>query len=293
MTAIDEITRPEVPHQPTGDVYLFSRSDEPSSNIPPKVRNVFNPRFFVGGTAIVSMSWLYSYEPASNWLPFSDEGQVPTRSPGTIVTVVSGTSFSYAIEVDGYINLIPLLRDATLWLPESFAIRYPLPDSSKSATATENPTRKRKKYPAIDEANRLRDLAGVDPNTLAEIFGVTRQAYHAWQTGVAPVARHRKHILETLSAIEEAVHHFGSSRALGDWLLTPSKSSGKKPIDYLRTREYDIFRGMLLRLRSRPEFAQPLPPSRRLERELPIEHREAARRRLRPPTVIEADAKDN
>jgi hypothetical protein len=45
------------------------------------------------------------------------------------------------------------------------------------------------------------------------------------------------------------------------------------------------------RLRAKDErkqkFAQPLAPSPRIEHELPIEHREAARQRLRPPTVIE------
>ncbi len=55
-----------------------------------------------------------------------------------------------------------------------------------------------------------------------------------------------------------------------------------KPIDYLATREYSIFRGFLLRVRTSQKMFRPLTPSNRIYKERSPEEIKDALERLRP-----------
>ncbi len=98
-----------------------------------------------------------------------------------------------------------------------------------------------------------------------------------------------EHLLEVLPLLEEAIERLGSPTATNTWLLTPVSPGGKKPIDYLETRQYSIFRGFLLRQRTGREVSRPLAPSKRVYRELSREEVEDARERLKPRAWIDED----
>ena len=53
-------------------------------------------------------------------------------------------------------------------------------------------------------------------------------------------------------------------------------------MDYLAEKEYDLFRGFLLRVRTGQEMFRPLTPSNRVHRERSPEEINAALERLRP-----------
>ncbi len=94
-------------------------------------------------------------------------------------------------------------------------------------------------------------------------------------------------LLEVLPLIEEATQRLGSPAATKTWLLTPVTPGGKTPLDYLATRQYTIFRGFLLRVRTGQEAFRPLKPSNRIYRERPPEEIKAALKRLNPGIWIE------
>jgi hypothetical protein len=96
-----------------------------------------------------------------------------------------------------------------------------------------------------------------------------------------------EHLLEILPLIEEATQRLGSPTATKTWLLTPVTSEGKRPIDYLDTRQYNIFRGFLLRVRTGQEVFRPLKPSNRIYRERPLEEIKVELERLNPPICLE------
>ena len=94
-------------------------------------------------------------------------------------------------------------------------------------------------------------------------------------------------LLEVLPLLEEAAQRLGSPTATKTWLLTPVTSEGKRPIDYLATRQYNIFRGFLLRVRTGQEAFRPLKPSNRIYRERSLEEIKAELERLNPPICLE------
>lgn len=96
-----------------------------------------------------------------------------------------------------------------------------------------------------------------------------------------------KHLLEVLPLIEEAIERLGNPAATKTWLLTPVTSEGKRPIDYLETRQYSIFRGFLLRVHTGQEAFRPLKPFNRIYRERPPEEIKAALKRLNRRIWIE------
>ncbi len=96
-----------------------------------------------------------------------------------------------------------------------------------------------------------------------------------------------EHLLEVLPLLEEAIERLGSPTATNTWLLTPVSLGGKTPLDYLAARQYTIFRGFLLRVRTGREAFRPLKPSNRIYRERPPEEIKAALERLNPSMCIE------
>lgn len=96
-----------------------------------------------------------------------------------------------------------------------------------------------------------------------------------------------EHLLEVLPLLEEAIARLSSPTSTKTWLITPVTPEGKRPIDYLATRQYYIFRGFLLRVRTGQEAFRPLKPSNRIYWERPIEEIKAALERLNRPICME------
>lgn len=135
---------------------------------------------------------------------------------------------------------------------------------------------------ASAQAKRLRKISSLKIERLAEIFGVSRTTYYKWIAGSALHDEHREHLLEVLPLVEEALQRLGSPNAASAWLLTPVSPGGKKPIDYLAEREYSIFRGFLVRVRTGQEVFQPIAASKRVHIERSREEVEDALEQLRP-----------
>jgi transcriptional regulator with XRE-family HTH domain len=150
-------------------------------------------------------------------------------------------------------------------------------------------SRSRRKQEITDLANRLRQSSGLDVESLAQIFKVSRVTYHRWLRGLPVSKRHHDYILEILPLIEEAAQRLGSPEAVSTWLLTPISSGGKKPIEYLAEKHYDLFRGFLLHQRTGREQFRPLKPSRRVFKPRNREEIEDVREQLRPHTWYDED----
>lgn len=142
------------------------------------------------------------------------------------------------------------------------------------------------------QAEHLREMSGLKVERLAEIFGVSRTTYYKWIAGSPLHDMHREHLLEVFTLIEEANQRLGGSGATNVWLLTPVSPGGKKPIDYLSEREYSIFRGFLLRIRTVEGVFQPITSSRRAYMERSQEEIEDALERLRPRAWPEGNGND-
>ncbi len=141
-------------------------------------------------------------------------------------------------------------------------------------------------------AERLREISGLKVERLAEIFGVSRTTYYKWISGSPLHDIHREHLLEVLPLMEEAAERLGSPNAMNNWLLTPISPGGKKPIDYLAMRQYSIFRGFLLQVRTGREIFRPLPSASRVHQEISREEAEDTRERLRPRAWRDEDDVD-
>lgn len=142
------------------------------------------------------------------------------------------------------------------------------------------------------QAERLREISGLKVERLAEIFNVSRTTYHKWISGSPPHDAHRENLLEVLALMEETVQRLGSTNATSTWLLSPVSPGGKKPIDYLVSREYTVFRGFLLRVRTGREMFRPLTPSNRTYKERSSEEVKDALERLRPRAWRDDDLSD-
>ena len=141
------------------------------------------------------------------------------------------------------------------------------------------------RQPASDqseaEAARLRNLTGLDVEELAGIFGISRTAYHAWITGTSPRTSRHEHLLEVLALVEEAAYRLGNQSATKAWLRAPAAPAGPTPLDLLRKRDYDLFRGALLRTRTGRETIRLLQRSERHRPAVPREELEDGLERLR------------
>ena len=94
---------------------------------------------------------------------------------------------------------------------------------------------------------------------------------------------------ELLVLMEEATQRLGSPSAANAWLLTPVSPGGKRPIDYLATREYILFRGFLFRVHTGQEMFRPLTPSDRVYKERSSQEVKDALERLRPRSWRDED----
>lgn len=142
------------------------------------------------------------------------------------------------------------------------------------------------------QARRLREISGLTVEQLADIFGVSRTTYHKWMDDSPLSERHKEQFLEVVPLVEEALQRLGSTSAVNTWLLTPVSAGGKKPIEYLSTRQYTTFRGFLLRQRTGEKLFHPLTPSKRVYRERPREEIEDELERLNPGFRLDEDETD-
>ena len=142
---------------------------------------------------------------------------------------------------------------------------------------------------ASEQAERLREISGLTVKRIAEIFDVSVTTYHKWMAASPLREAHHEHLLEVLSLMEQAAQRFGSPHATSTWLLTPVSPGGKKPVDYLAEREYELFRGFLLRVPTGQERFRPLPPSSRIHKARSPEEVNATLERLRPRLWVDDD----
>ena len=138
----------------------------------------------------------------------------------------------------------------------------------------------------INLAKHLESISGLSIEHLAEIFDISQTTYHNWLSGSPLDDVHREHLLEVLPLIEKALQRLGNSSAVSTWLLTPVTPGGKNPIEYLSTRQYDIFRGFLLRGIDQ-NLLHPPTALKFAYRELPYQEREDILRQLHPGLVLE------
>jgi transcriptional regulator with XRE-family HTH domain len=92
----------------------------------------------------------------------------------------------------------------------------------------------------------LRSLSGLNTETLAQIFGVSRQMVQGWTAGAVPHQQRLQHVLAVIALIDEAARRFPDPAALRLWLLSPVSPGGTDPINLLREKRYDTFRGFVL-----------------------------------------------
>ena len=142
------------------------------------------------------------------------------------------------------------------------------------------------------QAERLREISGLKIERLAEIFGVSRTTYYKWISGSPLHDTHREHLLEVLSLMEEASQRLGPPNALSTWLLTPVSPGGKKPIEYLSTRQYNTFRGFLLRQDIDQKLLSPPMPLKYAYRERSLEEIKDELERLNPGFLLDEDYPD-
>lgn len=146
--------------------------------------------------------------------------------------------------------------------------------------------------PASVQAERLREISGLTIKRIAEIFGVSLTTYHKWISGFSLRDAHRTHLFEVLSLMEQAAQRLGSPHATSTWLLTPVSPGGKKPIEYLSSRQYTTFRGFLLYGHSSEELFRPPTPLKYPYQERPREEIEDELVRLNPGARFEEDTSE-
>jgi transcriptional regulator with XRE-family HTH domain len=142
------------------------------------------------------------------------------------------------------------------------------------------------------QARRLREISGLTVEQLADIFGVSRTTYHKWMDNSSLSERHKQHLLEVFPLIEYALQRLGSTSALNTWLLTPVTAGGKKPIEYLSSRQYNTFRGFLLHQGNDQNLLRPPIPLKYPYLERPREEVEDELERLNPSFLLDEDYSD-
>jgi len=138
--------------------------------------------------------------------------------------------------------------------------------------------------PVVTPAEELRTVTGLPPSLLAGIFDVSRTTFYKWLEGAMPRDARLQHLLDVLAHTKEAQQRLPSSVDFGVWLRTPIAPGASKPIDYLRDRRFQVFRGLVLRAASAsgtPEVRSVL-PSRYVDRQL----RAIERERISPRPLI-------
>lgn len=145
---------------------------------------------------------------------------------------------------------------------------------------------------SVTPAEELRATSGLTSTKLAELFGVSRPTYHKWLKGATPRNSRFQHLLDVLAHVKDARRSLASSEDCATWLRAPISAGGSAPLDYLRTKRFSTFRGLLVRVRSAEmKLTAPMPsvigsvPDRN--------HLMVARARISPPPRIESDEPDD
>jgi transcriptional regulator with XRE-family HTH domain len=149
------------------------------------------------------------------------------------------------------------------------------------------------RYSSQIQAKRLREISGLTIEQVANIFGVSRITFHKWMEGSQLSDRHREHLLEVLPLVEEALRRTGTPNALSSWLLTPVSPGGKKPVDYLSSRQYNTFRGFLIRYGANQTLLSPPVSLGITYRDRPREEVEDEMARLHPAILLDEDYPDS
>ncbi len=263
----------------TGIVYLKECLGASSMGLSEPL-NLYNPMFSTEGTG-EDVSIRVDVQPtfSRRLLPFER------------LSVTTGSELS---DISGSLLVLLVLGVASENVVTDYKTTFELKESvqMKLQTRLSDPAMSPDTHSVSIQAKRLREISGLKVERLAEIFGVSRTTYNNWMSGSSLHDTHREHLLEVLSLVEEAAQRFGSPGALNTWLLTPVSPEGKKPIDYLATREYSIFRGFLLRVRTGRETFRPLAPSARVHQERSQDEFEHTLERLRPKAWRDADEVD-
>lgn len=135
--------------------------------------------------------------------------------------------------------------------------------------------------PLDTPAARVRQLSGLDVDDLAAMFSVSRTTYHAWLKGSTPRKNHQAHLSDVIALLVVARDRFQSDQELKDWLRTSLAPDGFHPVDALRDRDYDLFRGALLRRKTGREPLSPVRQGTRSGRARSVADIDAGLRRLR------------
>jgi hypothetical protein len=158
------------------------------------------------------------------------------------------------------------------WLASRLAAPHVAIASMWGTPTAEEPDQRQPARAIETVAGRLREISGLDARRLASLFGVSRATYHHWLAGSNPRGDRLDHVLEVVSLVEEALERFGNASQTSVWLRTPVRPGGPTPLDLLRTRSVDAFRGFLTRLPIEQRLLRrPLPP--RARRRLSAEER--------------------
>lgn len=251
---------------PTGVMYTQEHSYNALNNVPARTVNVQNPAFSYAGSDQVT-----GY--ASQEKPEISSGLLQYR----LLSMTTG----YELRDVDIVMVVEKIS-------ENITTNYLVTFEYKGWTRTKFDSDPRQssrpitRYSASVQAERLREISGLTIKRIVEIFGISPTTYYEWISGSGLHDSHREHLLEVLPLMEQAARRLGSPHATSTWLLTPVSPGGKKPVDYLAEKEYDLFRGFLLRVRTGQEMFRPLTPSNRVHRERSPEEINAALERLRP-----------
>ena len=251
---------------PTGVMYAQAHPYNALSNAPARTINVQNPTF--------------SYEGSDQVTGYASQ-EKPEISSGLLqYRLLSMTTGCELRDVDIVVVVEKISENITTSYLVTF--EYKGWTRTKFDSAPRQLSRPITRYSASVQAKRLREISGLTIKRIVEIFDISPTTYHEWISGSGLHDSHREHLLAVLPLMEQAAQRLGSPHATSTWLLTPVSPGGKKPLDYLAKKEYDLFRGFLLRVRSGQEMFRPLTPSDRIHKERSPEEINAALERLRP-----------
>jgi hypothetical protein len=105
-----------------------------------------------------------------------------------------------------------------------------------------------------DALDQIEQLTGLNKTRIAEdLFGVTRQAYNAWERGLNISDQNLARVLETREVLVRAVARHPNLR---EWLHTPRGARAERPRDLLKAGEFGKAR--LLAISSAPPRERPV-----------------------------------
>jgi hypothetical protein len=204
--------------------------------------------------------------PVRNWFPFIDIVQPPTGYGWMLAPVLSNVvAQEDATEADE---------------TDEPTATHPLPVRRETAGRV---TSLRESTPESVAAARVRELSGLEGERVAELLGVTRQAFYDWLDGVKPRGKRRDHLMQVQHVLEEAARRRGSPRDVATWLMTPSQVSNRIPFDLLKEHQYDLCRSLLTKT------ARPRIPTRARRRFAGDELRESLERITSRPAPEDYD----